>query len=325
MVHANGHARTAGQGNPDISTAATQAIRLDYNPFPARNMAHTCGPPTCCKRKSSERDKNYIFCPLAHHLAILRLFVKHHCQHSLLPDRHGEPRSARQIYADAVYEMYTHCHNNNLNNVWGYLWTSWYQPDEWKLWACSAHAAAIPRKRTTMEVEALWRNLKRGTLYRYNRPCLDFTCFLLVTESLAPYCYKLSNIIHNPRKGRSKSLTDEQEAFKKNWKILKSLPLTGRSYDTQPLLWTCNCGAQKYNSYLLCKHLVQTCQNPPAEWWPTVDRKEMIPFYDVSSFYIRQDTDRVAGANAPDELGTFASNVVRHFLSLLVNHVTYIY
>ncbi len=44
----------------------------------------------------------YSFCPLPHRLTILRLFAKHASQHSLLPERHGVPRNAEEIWRDAV-------------------------------------------------------------------------------------------------------------------------------------------------------------------------------------------------------------------------------
>lgn len=72
---------------------------------------------------------NYEFCPLAHRLPILRLFAKHFCQHTLLPERHGRYRSKHDIRHDAVLEMYTHCVNNNLREVWAYLWMNWYKPN----------------------------------------------------------------------------------------------------------------------------------------------------------------------------------------------------
>ena len=98
----------------------------------------------------------YQFCPPPHQLSILCLVTKHFCQHPLLPERHGQPQSSVQIHRDAVYEAYLHCKNNQLQEVWAYLWTNWYTPDKWRLWARSAYPYAIPRKRTTMIVEAMW-------------------------------------------------------------------------------------------------------------------------------------------------------------------------
>ena len=107
-------------------------------------------------RKRNKTILSYEFCPLPHCPSILRLLTKHFCQHPLLPERHGEPRTSDLIYRDAVLETYLYCKNNHLCEVWAYLWTNWYAPDKWKLWAQSAHPHAIPQKRMAMVVEAMW-------------------------------------------------------------------------------------------------------------------------------------------------------------------------
>lgn len=134
-----------------------------------------------------KKDLNYTFCPLSHRLSILRLISKHFCQHPMLWERHGQSCTRQQIHRDAVLESYYHCKVNNLREVWAYLWTNWYAPGKWELWARSSHNSAIPRKRTTMLVEALWRNFKRMVLHQYNRPRMDFATYALITQGIAPY------------------------------------------------------------------------------------------------------------------------------------------
>ncbi|KIJ47713.1 hypothetical protein M422DRAFT_163578, partial [Sphaerobolus stellatus SS14] len=114
------------------------------------------------------KDTSYVFCPAPHRLPILHLFAKHHVLHPNLPERHTSSCTATEIHTDAVLEMYTHCKRNNLLEVWAYMWNCWYCTPKWKLWARSAYPGAIPRKRTTMIVEALWRNLKCITLHQNN-------------------------------------------------------------------------------------------------------------------------------------------------------------
>ncbi|RPD61298.1 hypothetical protein L227DRAFT_466509, partial [Lentinus tigrinus ALCF2SS1-6] len=127
---------------------------------------------------------DYQFCPLPHRLPILRLFAKHASQHPLLPERHGETRTSENIWHDAVAEMYHHCRANNLCEVWAYLWNSWYSPSRWGLWARAAYPTSIPCKRTTMMVEALWRNLKRLVLHLYNRPPIDLAVYAIITKAI---------------------------------------------------------------------------------------------------------------------------------------------
>ena len=98
------------------------------------------------QRSEPKRHLSYEFCPLARRLSILRLLFKHFCLHPLLPERHGKARDSKQIHYDSVYEMYLHCKRNHLHEVWAYLWTNWYTPDKWRLWACSEYPHAIPRK-----------------------------------------------------------------------------------------------------------------------------------------------------------------------------------
>ena len=235
---------------------------------------------TCKRRNQNDKDLGYQFCPLSHCPSIHCLLVKHFCQHTLLPDRHGQLRTAKLIHSDSVYEAYLHCKNNHLREVWAYLWTNWYAPDKWKLWARSAYPHAIPRKRTTMVVKAMWRNFKRLVLYQYNRPRVDFATYALVTQALPAYRTKLVRILDDPRKGRPASLHGEQIPIKKAWLLLHDKPINGQ-YITNKLKWTCDCGTQKYHSYLLCKHLVQKVPRPDAEWWVTLVRCHTLPFYDI--------------------------------------------
>ena len=246
-----------------------------------------------------KKQVTYEFCPLPHRLPILCLLTKHFCQHPLLPERHGQPRSSEQIYRDSVYEMYIHCQNNHLREVWAYLWTNWYAPAKWKLWARSAYALAIPRKRTTMVVEAMWRNFKRLVLHLHNRLRVDFATYALVTQALPAYRFKLVGMLRNPRVGRALALTGEQVSIKRAWLILYKRVIKGR-YDTNVLHWTCTCGAQKYHPYLLCKHLVQAVRFPDPYWWTTLVRHPVTPFYDVRALLSPEDRAR---APEPPALG----------------------
>ncbi len=148
------------------------------------------------------------------------------------------------------------------------------------MWARSAYPTAIPCKRTTMMVEALWRNLKRLVLHLYNRPPVDLVVYAIVTRTLPPYRVTLQSIIKDARPGRPRSLTHMQKALKRAWKRLLSVPIKG-SYKTALESFTCDCGAQKYHSYVLCKHLVQAAGSQSPKWWVTVARYRIPPFYTV--------------------------------------------
>ena len=229
---------------------------------------------------NKKSDTSYVFCPLSHRLSIIRLISKHFCQHPILRERHGETRNPQQIHRDAVLEAYYHCKANNLREVWGYLWTNWYAPGKWELWARSSYEHAIPRKRTTMLVEALWRNFKRMVLYHYNRPRVDLATYALVTQGIPPYRVRFNRIVRDPRDGRAKCLRGEQIPIKRAWLALRKRPNSG-TCKPDIKWWLCPCGAQKYHSYLLCKHLVQALPVPNADWWANVIRRHTAPFYDI--------------------------------------------
>lgn len=224
--------------------------------------------------------KAYIFCPAPHRLTILCLFVKHASQHPLLPERHGDTHSAELLRRDAVTEMYRHCEVNRLCKVWAYLQNSWYRLKRWNLWTCAAHPIAIPAHRTTMMVEALWRNLKRLTFQSFNRPPLDLATYAIITKVIPPYRQTLMNLTISRGGGHPQPLTNMQVKFKGAWERLLKAPIKG-SYKTDISMWTCNCGAQKYHANMLCKHLVQAAGPMPPSWWTTVVRYHIWPFYTV--------------------------------------------
>jgi len=106
-----------------------------------------------------------------------------------------------------------------------------------------------------MVVEAMWQNFKHLVLYLYNRLRVDFATFALITQVLPGYRHKLLKIHSNAHKGWAAALHGKQIPIKKAWLVLCDREPQGK-YNTKFLEWTCNCGAQKYHSYLLCKHLV---------------------------------------------------------------------
>ncbi|KAJ7572871.1 hypothetical protein C8J56DRAFT_1138078, partial [Mycena floridula] len=126
------------------------------------------------------KDKSYVFCPAPHRKQLLRLFTKHFCQHTLFLDRDGR-RIAEQIRQNGVWEMYTFCHARGLPEVWAYMWTSWYCPKVWKLWARSS-SPYLTRLRTTMTVENFWKQLKHDFLHHIVHPRLDQLVWILIYE-----------------------------------------------------------------------------------------------------------------------------------------------
>ncbi|KAJ6451447.1 hypothetical protein C8R45DRAFT_848404, partial [Mycena sanguinolenta] len=137
----------------------------------------------------------------------------------------------------------------------------------------------IGRWRTTMFVENFWRNLKHGTLHHLLYPRFDQLIHLIVTEVSTMYPHskqRCRSSIPITEKGVSKLLQPFQKQFKKGWKVLQSRALGDREYQTDISRWTCTCGQQKYNTLLLCKHLVQSVHPPERAFFCKV---VVIPFY----------------------------------------------
>jgi hypothetical protein len=227
--------------------------------------------------EAKSSDPGYVFCPAPHRRQILQLFTKHFCQHPLFPECDGV-KTAECIRQDAVMEMYQFCYQRGLREVWGYMWNSWYSPKMWRLWARST-SKLISRLRTTMGVENFWRQLKHEFLHHFFRPRLDQLVWILINNVTPAYMARAEILEDTHRLGRSKPLTTYQKAFKKSWKALAKLPVSGRCYDTLVAQWTCKCGRQKYHRHHLCKHLVQAVKPPPASFWHSIIRRRTTPMY----------------------------------------------
>jgi hypothetical protein len=74
-------------------------------------------------------------------------------------------------------------------------------------------------------------------------------------------------------------LTTYQIRFKTAWKKLTQLPINGHAYNVDLVLFTCDCGRQKYKDHHLCKHLVQTVSEPDIWFWRHVIRYHKAPLY----------------------------------------------
>ncbi|EJD54252.1 hypothetical protein AURDEDRAFT_94855 [Auricularia subglabra TFB-10046 SS5] len=173
--------------------------------------------------------------------------------------------------------MYTFCHGRGLTEVWAYMWTSWYRSKMWCLWALSA-SPRVPRLRTTMVVENFWKQLKHDWLHHLLHPRLDQLVYIICTKVLPVYMHRAQVLEDAYRLGRSRTLRASQQAFKTDWERLQAVPIKG-AYSTSVAHWQCNCGAQKYSPFLLCKHLVQAVPDPPAKFFQVVFRRRTTPFY----------------------------------------------
>lgn len=223
-------------------------------------------------------DPDYVFCPAPHRHQLLQMFTKHFCMHPAFPEEKVGFMTAKEIRDEAVWAMYRFCRQRELREVWGYMWTQWYSPKKWQLWARST-STYVSRLRTTMSVENHWRQLKHDFLHHLLRPRLDQLIYILVKKVTPAYLVRANVLEDSYNMGRAKPLTSNQQYFKKAWKTLSQKPISNTNYFTDVKTWTCRCGQQKYNCHHLCKHLVQAVKPPSSTFWHHVHRRRRNPLY----------------------------------------------
>ncbi|CAG8757025.1 9204_t:CDS:1, partial [Racocetra persica] len=86
-----------------------------------------------------------------------------------------------QIWDKSVKEQYNYCYKNNLKHIWCYLWSEWYHPEMWKLWA-QASNLKLNVLRSTMVIESHWRVLKHDFFSSYNRARLDLIIYIIIVK-----------------------------------------------------------------------------------------------------------------------------------------------
>ncbi|THU75958.1 hypothetical protein K435DRAFT_706020 [Dendrothele bispora CBS 962.96] len=150
-------------------------------------------------QEKRSKDPDYVFCPAAHRKQILHLFTRHFCQHPLLPER----LESQGWSPEKIYLLLQFCFDRGLREVWGYMWTSWYSPKMWDLWARSTNPNLLSRLRTTMNVENFWKQLKHENLHHVLNPRLDQLVWILIHEVVPSYFHRATHLDTTTRLGRS--------------------------------------------------------------------------------------------------------------------------
>ncbi|KAJ7432625.1 hypothetical protein B0H11DRAFT_1631282, partial [Mycena galericulata] len=219
------------------------------------------------------------------------MFRTHLHQHPSFPQNDPKERyiSVEEIHKRAVREVYQYCFEKDLSQVWAYMWNQWYSLKQWPLWA-RASCDAIPRLKTTMVVESMWKHIKRRDLAQFNRPRLDLVTYLVIMGLLPRVRQTLDYVRRFRRLGHPQALAGWQVDFKETWldmgrtdehrvveKQLKWLQTArntpGReerllqleeeetrdagTYVTDLKNWVCGCKLFPSSRFLLCKHLVR--------------------------------------------------------------------
>ncbi|KAJ7204152.1 hypothetical protein GGX14DRAFT_300661, partial [Mycena pura] len=175
--------------------------------------------------------------------------------------------------------MYQFCNARDLREVWGYMWTSWYRPKMWPLWARSADPHRLSRLRTTMTVENHWKQVKHTHLHHLVHPRLDQLVYILIYEVTPAIDARLRYLDSTYRLGQARPMSTWQKRFKKTWETLSQREISGNDYKTNVALWTCTCGRQKFDACHLCKHLVKAVPPPSKDFWVEIRRRRTMPLY----------------------------------------------
>ena len=201
----------AGLGvDSDAETRSESSGPTPQSPTAGEDVEQDNGPDWMFEEgETAVQDHNYVFCPSQHRRGALCLLTKHFCQHPLLPDQTGT-HSAKEIQETAVREMYLYCRQRSLQELWAYMYTSWYQPSQWVLWARSA-SPRLFRFRTTMACENFFKQLKHHFLHHVHRARLDHLIYIIVVNLIPSYMQRADLLDDTFCLGRARTLTPRQK------------------------------------------------------------------------------------------------------------------
>ncbi|OBZ78537.1 hypothetical protein A0H81_00404 [Grifola frondosa] len=213
-------------GEPQAPIAITTAVDIVSKPSAA-----------AIGSGETEEASRRTFCPEEFREPLINMMERHFCAHPLIPGySHPSPEGIREW---AVKEVYAYCVQQDLREVWAYLWENWYRRGRWELWA-RAPDPQIPRLKTTMLLESHWRRIKHDFLNHFHQPRIDLLVWILVVK-LAPTYYRKLDIRLNDI-GRFRELADWHKSFKREWKRCENapykLPLNPK-YRPDPYRWVC--------------------------------------------------------------------------------------
>ena len=238
-----------------------KSVYYSYNPQIAHRECSTIDPNWGIVNDSSST----VFCPLNLRKTVIEIVENHSTRHMILPKLDGTfTTNADQVWKECVEKMIQFCKNNNLLQLWVYLWKEWYSKEKWILWARAANEK-ISHIKTTMIVESHWRHIKHDYLYKFHRPRVDHLCFILVKKVINQQLYRIRLL----QQGRYS--VPWRKEFKKEWKQheKKTIQTYGK-YLTDPAKWICSCPAYVKSRFFLCKHLVNSVEKVDAIFFKKV-------------------------------------------------------
>ncbi|KAJ6038021.1 ATP-dependent DNA helicase PIF1 [Penicillium canescens] len=210
---------------------------------------------------------------------VLEIFCRHFNLHPLIPDSNGTYKCSTTLHRECAAEIHTWCKARGYYRLWAYLYVNWYCPNQWKLWARAADSTEIPVVKTTIIVESHWRTLKHDYLHRFNRPRVDLVVWVLASRVLPDAIHRMKAI----SSGQFRIFKARwREAFKKQWRREASKtvdPDKLKEYHTSPVNWVCSCKSFLHSRFLICKHIVHCFESPSPDFFETVSRQTVYPFW----------------------------------------------
>ena len=89
----------------------------------------------------------------------------------------------QEVWRDQTAEMHLACKNAGQAWAWEYLWTNWYRPSRWVIWARAIYPE-VPIINSNSIVESLWSTLKRHYLRKHSRAKLEFLIDIIMNQHL---------------------------------------------------------------------------------------------------------------------------------------------
>ncbi|KAJ6039029.1 hypothetical protein N7460_007061 [Penicillium canescens] len=130
-----------------------------------------------------------------------------------------------------------------------------------------------------MIVEPHWRTLKHDYLHRFNRPRVDLVVWVLASRVLPDAIHRMKAI----SSGQFRIFKARwREAFKKQWRREASKtvePDKLKEYHTSPVNWVCSCKSFLHSRFLICKHIVHCFESSSPDFFETVSRQTVYPFW----------------------------------------------
>lgn len=298
-LQSSGKTSTQKHYHPQEAQTLVPMIEICWGSLPTRrpNDDHRYGR---CKCPSStvhlEEHGRLETVSVVERNTVLQMFSRHYNMHTMIPDKNGTIRSAKQIHLDCINEVYTWCYSRNYYRLWAYLYVNWYSPEQWELWARSTNSESLPVLKTTMIIESHWRRIKHDYLHRFNRPRIDLVTWVLVSRVVPSATHRMKAIMNKDHRNATAAW---RKPFKQEWKRLQSCevdPQSLLSNHTSPSKWTCACKVFLLSRFLLCKHIICCFEKmpDPGKFFSEVRRQRCTPFWEDPQLVLRPQFRKTA-------------------------------